>query len=229
MSAAYQRRYWERPPSNGSAALRAVSADSSIFYQLNLSGCFLQSPSSLCHFAMTTGTLSVLLTWTRANYPQLTDLHLTPYGTRSTSLLLRLIQVGPRQGGPARPSLPPATSPGSYALEDSVWLLVLSTRSYLTPSRQQGQGGENERQQRDLRAELLQAEAAHFAKKKGVPVDEPMVENAAPKRQLEAPSLEAGADEEEDPEAKRRRILEETRDIDADSEGDEDDSSEEER
>lgn len=35
-------------------------------------------------------------------------------------------------------------------------------------------------------------------------------------------------DENEDPEAKRRRVLEETRDIDADSEGEESDSSEEE-
>jgi protein CWC15 len=61
-----------------------------------------------------------------------------------------------------------------------------------------------------------------------VPVDEPTVESAAPKRQLEAPP-DAGPEGEEDPEAKRRRILEETRDIDADSEGDEDDSSEEER
>lgn len=88
--------------------------------------------------------------------------------------------------------------------------------------------------QRDLRAELLQAEATHFAKKNGVPVDTLVVENAPPKRQLEAapPGGDdaGGAGEiEEDPEAKRRRILEETRDIDADSDGSEDDSSEEER
>ena len=42
------------------------------------------------------------------------------------------------------------------------------------------------------------------------------------KRQLEAPSNEG-----EDPEAKRRRILEETRDVDADSSGSDSDSSEE--
>ncbi|GAB1199915.1 complexed with cef1p [Aspergillus pseudonomiae] len=87
-----------------------------------------------------------------------------------------------------------------------------------------------EAQQRDLRAELLQAEAAHFAKKRGIPVDEPTVESTAPKRQIEGGS--SGGDpagtEDEDPEAKRRRILEETRDIDADSDGSEDDSSEEE-
>ena len=86
-------------------------------------------------------------------------------------------------------------------------------------------------QQRDLRAELLQAEAAHFAKKRGIPVDEPIVESA-PKRQIEGPpgGNDGGMGEiEEDPEAKRRRVLEETRDIDADSDGSEDDSSEDER
>lgn len=97
--------------------------------------------------------------------------------------------------------------------------------------RQPGQGGEADDEVRDLRAELLKAEAAHFAKKNGVSVDEPIVsESTAPKRQLEA-APSGGADENaetEDPEAKRRRILEETRDLDADSEGSEDDSSEEE-
>ena len=62
-------------------------------------------------------------------------------------------------------------------------------------------------------------------------MDEPTVDNTAPKRQIEGGS--SGGDpagtEDEDPEAKRRRILEETRDIDADSDGSEDDSSEEER
>jgi protein CWC15 len=46
-----------------------------------------------------------------------------------------------------------------------------------------------------------------------------------PKRQLE----NGDEEDEEDPEAKRRRILEETRDIDADSDEAEDDSSEEDR
>ncbi|RHZ72102.1 complexed with cef1p [Aspergillus turcosus] len=91
-----------------------------------------------------------------------------------------------------------------------------------------GQGSEGEVRQRDLRAELLQAEAAHFAKKNGVPINEPIVESSAPKRLLEGAPDGAGEAEAEDPEAKRRRILEETRDIDADSEGSEDDSSEEE-
>lgn len=95
--------------------------------------------------------------------------------------------------------------------------------------RQLGQGSEHESQQRDLRAELLQAEAAHFAKKNGVPVDAPAVENAAPKRQLEGAPTSGEEAEEEDPEAKRRRILEETRDIDADSDGSEEESSDEDR
>lgn len=50
------------------------------------------------------------------------------------------------------------------------------------------------------------------------------------KRELESAPADADNEngETEDPEAKRRRILEETRDIDADSDGSEEDSSEEE-
>jgi protein CWC15 len=76
---------------------------------------------------------------------------------------------------------------------------------------------------RDLRAELLKAEAAHFAKTKGVK-EEPSSPTAAPKRRLEGVP-DSGDIEDEDPEAKRRRILEETRDIDADSDGAASDSS----
>ncbi|KAL3417331.1 Pre-mRNA-splicing factor cwc15 [Phlyctema vagabunda] len=93
--------------------------------------------------------------------------------------------------------------------------------------RKPGQGGDADNEARDLRAELLAAEAAHFAKSKGGPppsavaAEEPSVNPA--KRQLEN-----GSDaDEEDIDAKRRRILEETRDIDADSDdAGEDDSSE---
>jgi protein CWC15 len=97
----------------------------------------------------------------------------------------------------------------------------------LTLNRKPGQGGDADHQVRDLRAELLQAEAAHFAKIKGGPVPaEPEPATNTAKRQLE----DGEDQEEEDPEAKRRRILEETRDIDADSDGDgEDDSSEDDR
>lgn len=96
--------------------------------------------------------------------------------------------------------------------------------------RQPGQGGDADKHVvvRDLRQELLLAEAAHFAKVKGRPAGTVAVEETGtqdvggPKR-----LLEGGEDqEEEDLERKRRRVLEETRDIDADSEDDgEDDSS----
>ncbi|KAE8447105.1 complexed with cef1p [Mollisiaceae sp. DMI_Dod_QoI] len=92
--------------------------------------------------------------------------------------------------------------------------------------RKPGQGGDADHQVRDLRAELLQAEAAHFAKVKGghAPVaDTPEPATNSSKRQLE----NGEAEDEEDPEAKRRRILEETRDIDADSEDDEEEDSSE--
>ncbi len=84
-------------------------------------------------------------------------------------------------------------------------------------SRQAGQGGDADDQPRDLRAELLAAEAAHQAKKNGVQVHESSIESPAPKRPLQLEQGEENPDE--DPNVKRRRILEETRDIDADSDG----------
>ena len=94
-----------------------------------------------------------------------------------------------------------------------------------TPS-QRGQGGDADRDTRDLRAELLAAEQAHFAKAKGALTDGDAENNApestyATKRPLELTSHADG--DEEDPEAKRRRILEETRDIDADESDEEED------
>lgn len=97
--------------------------------------------------------------------------------------------------------------------------------------RQPGQGGEADGP-RDLRAELLAAEAAHFAKKAGIdtgkkPTDEsfPSLEAPVPKRQL-IEGRDESEEKEEDPEAKRRRILEESRELDAESE--DSDSSEDE-
>ena len=98
--------------------------------------------------------------------------------------------------------------------------------------RQPGQGGEADTEKRDLRAELLKAEAAHFSKKNGAPQDEaaaPAVEPARTKRQLEEGPGGVNEEEDEDFEAKRRRVLEETREIDADSDGGDSDSSEEDR
>ncbi|KAA8652415.1 spliceosome-associated CWC15 family protein [Aspergillus tanneri] len=127
-----------------------------------------------------------------------------------------------------RPTFDPAQ--GKEALRGPAYhQRLLPAHTYLK-TRQLGQGSEQESHQRDLRAELLQAEAAHFAKKNGVPVGAPAVESVAPKHQLEGAlpdGSDAGGIDEEDMEAKRRRILEETRDIDADSNGSEDESSEE--
>lgn len=96
-------------------------------------------------------------------------------------------------------------------------------------NRKPGQGGDADHAPRDLRAELLQAEAVHFAKLKGEPVpslqDDVTSDTITSKRQLE----NGETDEGENIEAKRRRILEETRDIDADSDEAEDDDSDEDR
>ncbi|KAJ5990649.1 hypothetical protein N7499_011197 [Penicillium canescens] len=125
-----------------------------------------------------------------------------------------------------RPTFDPAQ--GKEALRGPAYHQRLLPAHTHLKTRQPGQGGDADAAPRDLRAELLQAEAAHFAKKNGVPVDTPAVTDSAPKRQLEAAPEDASDQiQEEDPEAKRRRILEESRDIDADSDGSEEDSSDE--
>lgn len=100
----------------------------------------------------------------------------------------------------------------------------------LIGNRQPGQGGDADPQIRDLRSQLLEAEATHFSKKN--PSDRATITEAKPvapsKRQLEAGPRQDG-DAEEDLQAKRRRVLEETRDIDADSDDAENESSEEDR
>ncbi|KAJ5234718.1 uncharacterized protein N7469_003886 [Penicillium citrinum] len=129
-----------------------------------------------------------------------------------------------------RPTFDPAQ--GKEALRGPAYHQRLLPAHTHLKVRQPGQGGDADNEVRDLRAELLKAEAAHFAKKNGVPVDEVTpTEPSAPKRQLEPTLANAdaeGGETEEDPEAKRRRILEESRDIDADSDGSEEDSSDEE-
>ncbi|KAK5080901.1 complexed with cef1p [Lithohypha guttulata] len=92
--------------------------------------------------------------------------------------------------------------------------------------RKAGQGGEAGFQERDLRAELLAAEAAHFSKKNGSSSTTPAV--AGSKRAIEQATDSLDSDQvQEDEEAKRRRILEETREIDKDDSDEDDDSSEE--
>lgn len=93
--------------------------------------------------------------------------------------------------------------------------------------RKPGQGGDADPEVRDLRAELLAAEAAHFAKTKGTSGAEHSAQPNAPGRTLEDAQTRIDGPEEEEPEAKRRRVLEETRDIDADSDGADSDSSDE--
>ena len=98
----------------------------------------------------------------------------------------------------------------------------------VTHDRQPGQGGDADPQPRDLRAQLLEAEAAHFSKTKGIAASSnptSALSTTSTKRQLEA----GQSGEAEDVEAKRRRVLEETRDIDADSDGSDNDSSDEDR
>ena len=116
--------------------------------------------------------------------------------------------------------------------------------------RQATQGTTSEHATRDLRAELLRAERRHFAKKEGrelTPSDDEdeTSSKAAPKLAIEQGSRgvkrtlsaeasakrDGGADareEEEDYETKRRRVLEETRAIDADSASDSGSGSDEE-
>jgi protein CWC15 len=112
--------------------------------------------------------------------------------------------------------------------------------------RQATQGAPTEQARRDLRAELLRNERIHFAKKEGrtiedeeVGVEQPLaIEDGAVaggvKRRIEDGRAEED-EVEEDYEAKKRRVLEETKDIDADSdsassseeESDDDDEDEE--
>ncbi|KAI1330334.1 Pre-mRNA-splicing factor Cwf15/Cwc15 [Xylariaceae sp. FL0255] len=126
-----------------------------------------------------------------------------------------------------RPTFDPAR--GKEALRGPAYHQRLLPAHTQLKFRQPGQGGDAD-EPRDLRAELLAAEAAHFAKQNGGALPELTSETEtstaanAHKRPLEIASQ---ADGKEDPDAKRRRILEETRDIDADSEDDSEDDSEE--
>ncbi|KAL8854961.1 MAG: hypothetical protein Q9221_000157 [Calogaya cf. arnoldii] len=96
------------------------------------------------------------------------------------------------------------------------------------PNSKHGQGGDADVQPRDLRAQLLEAEAAHFSKNGGTATKSATIAEptTSSKRQLEAGP---GQDEEgeEDVDAKRRRVLEETRHLDAESDESSNASSEE--
>ena len=120
-----------------------------------------------------------------------------------------------------RPTFDPAR--GKEALRGPAYHQRLLPAHTQLKVRQPGQGGAADPEVRDLRAELLAAEASHYAKTKGIAETSGPVSNGH-KRQLEAPP---GDTDDEDPESKRRRILEETRDIDADSVSGDSESSEE--
>ena len=64
-------------------------------------------------------------------------------------------------------------------------------------SRKPGQGGNAETQPRDLRVELLAAEAAHQAKKSGLQVDETSSVSSAPKRPLQLDQGQHDLDDED--------------------------------
>ena len=121
--------------------------------------------------------------------------------------------------------------------------------------RQANQGAPNEQAKRDLKAELLKKERVHYAQKDGraLPEDDEEDDEEPERKAIEAGGEEAASggvkrklsdtdvdgqadgDVEEDYEAKKRRVLEETKDIDAESsasssesDSDEDDDSEDE-
>lgn len=106
----------------------------------------------------------------------------------------------------------------------------MPTCKILQSVRQPGQGGNADPEVRDLRAELLKAEAVHFAKKNGTALEEEEQDGGTSipaKRRLESDAVDV--DEEEDAEVKRRRlILEEAQDLDADSAESSEESSDEE-
>jgi len=97
--------------------------------------------------------------------------------------------------------------------------------------RQPGQGGDADANQRDLRAELLEAEARHFAKKNGTYVEPESATDSAsvPKRQIEDVSVAEDGEEDEAAQKRRRiEVLEKYRDEDADDSSDESESSDDE-
>lgn len=132
-----------------------------------------------------------------------------------------------------RPTFDPAR--GKEAQRGPAYHQRLLPAHTLLKHRQQGQGGAADAAPRDLRAELLKAEAAVKRKRNGgigaaVDVNGEEDEEPGMKRQMIGGVEEDGdaadadqeddADEEEDPEVKRRRlILQETLDLDADSDG----------
>ena len=126
-----------------------------------------------------------------------------------------------------RPPFDPAR--GKEAARGVAYHQRLLPAHTLLKHRQPGQGGAAEQTKRDLRAELLEAEARHFAKKNGTYVEEGAAADpsSAPKRPIAAIEAADGEEDEDETEQKRRRIemLEKYRDVDADDSDESSDSS----
>ncbi|CAI6337322.1 unnamed protein product [Periconia digitata] len=116
-----------------------------------------------------------------------------------------------------RPTFDPAR--GKEAARGVAYHQRLLPAHTVLKHRQPGQGGDADASRRDLRAELLEAEARHFAKKNGTYIEDDSATDAHPttKRALDDVST-ADAEEGDESDQKRRRIeiLEKYRDEDAD-------------
>lgn len=139
-----------------------------------------------------------------------------------------------------RPTFDPAR--GKEAARGEAYHQRLLPAHKILKYRQATQGAPSEQAKRDLRAELLRNERKHFAKKEGREIgdeddedegEKPLaIEEGASEGGVKR-RLEGGAEgqdregEEEDYEAKKRRVLEESKDVDADSESEGSSSDEE--
>ncbi|CAI4218796.1 unnamed protein product [Parascedosporium putredinis] len=148
-----------------------------------------------------------------------------------------------------RPTFDPAR--GRESLRGSAYHQITLPAHLQLKYRKEGQGGAaGSSETRDLRAELLAAEDAHFSKRKGsraalsapaqplpiapparLPLLDGAAATAAAKRARSGPGADNDDDDDdddaEDLETKRRRILAETRDIDADDSDEASDDSDE--
>lgn len=127
-----------------------------------------------------------------------------------------------------RPTFDPAR--GKEAQRGPAYHQRLLPAHTVLKHRQPGQGGAADEHQRDLRAELLEAEARHFAKKNGTYVEPEAVTEpgGAPKRQIDAVSAEDGEGDEAEQKRRRIEMLEKFREVDADDSSSESESSEDE-
>ncbi|KAL6853162.1 Pre-mRNA-splicing factor Cwf15/Cwc15 [Trichoderma novae-zelandiae] len=126
-----------------------------------------------------------------------------------------------------RPTFDPAR--GKEALRGPAYHQRLLPAHTQLKYRKAGQGGDaDDEPARNLAAELLAAEAAHFKKKNGgvlAPEDDEDGDVEMTAGRGEKRSQSADGEGEEDVEAKRRRILAESRDIDADDDSEEEEDS----